>query len=238
MKIDIIYFVKDNRSGHRQRLRKRFLAGGIDSFLDYEIVELLLTLGSPRKDCKNQAKELIKKFKTLNAVLEARPEELQKIKGVGPNNIFGIKFFQALLKKYYQEKIFNQPILNSLPFLIKFLQQQLIEEKKEVFMAILLNSRYKLIRSITISTGTVDKTIIHPREIFKEAFLASASFIILAHNHPSGDITPSKEDIQITKRLLEVGKIMGVEILDHVIISKNYYFSFKEKGLIKRELDF
>lgn len=125
--------MKNNKSGHRERLRKRFLSGRIDAFLDYEVVELLLTLGTPRKDCKTQAKELIKKFKTLIGVLEAKPEELQKIKGIGPNNIFGIKFFQSLLKRYYQKKIFKKPVFDSLPLVIRFLQQKLVGEKREVF---------------------------------------------------------------------------------------------------------
>lgn len=225
--------MKQNYLGHRERLRKRFLTGGINSFLDYEVVELLLTLGTPRKDCKNQAKELIKKFKTLNAVLEAKPEELQKIQGIGPNNIFGIKFFQALLQRYYQEKIFEKPILNSISLVIKFLQQKFAGEKREIFLVLLLNSRHQLIKAIEISIGNINTAIVHPREVFKEAILTSASYLILAHNHPSGDSSPSKEDLQITKRLREAGKILGLEILDHLIIANRNYFSFKEKGLIK-----
>ncbi|MCX7881082.1 MAG: DNA repair protein RadC [Patescibacteria group bacterium] len=222
----------DNRLGHRQRLRQRFLVAGIDSFLDYEIVELLLTLGTPRKDCKSQAKELIKKFKTLNNVLEARGEELQKIKGIGSKNIFGIKFFQQLLKRYYQKKIEKKPVLNSVSQVVRFLQQKIAGEKREIFFGLFLDSRQKLLKISEISIGTVDSGIAHPREVFKEAVEVSASQIILTHNHPSGEVEPSEDDLETTKKMIAAGKILGIEVIDHIIVGKDNYFSFKEKNLI------
>lgn len=218
--------------GHRQRLRKRFLQGGIESFLDYEVVELLLTLGTPQRDCKQMAKAAIEKFETLSGVLEAPVEELQKIPGIGPNNIFGIKFFQALIKRYFQEKIPKKITLNSAGAVVKYLQEKLKGEQKEHFFVLSLDSRNQLLKISDVSVGTVNASLVHPREVFKEAIQVSASQIILVHNHPSGDPEPSEDDLEITKKLVESGKILGIEVLDHIIIGKNSFLSFKDRNLI------
>ncbi len=125
--------IDKSKLGHRQRLRKRFLQSGLDGFLDYEIIELLLSLGTPIKDCKQQAKELIKKFKTINNVLNASAEDLQKIKGIGPNNIFGIKLFKALFSKYLEEKIPEKINFINAELVVKYLQEKYKEQTKEFF---------------------------------------------------------------------------------------------------------
>jgi len=214
--------------GHRKRLRKRFLDGGLEGFLDYEVVELLLTLGTPRRDCKAMAKEAIKKFRSLRQVLDASSEELQQIKGIGPNNIFGIKLFQALLERYKKEKIPGKISLNCPEEVVDYLKERLGKEKKEHFLVLALDSRNKLIKITDVSVGTLDANLVHPREVFKEVILAHAAQVILAHNHPSGDAQPSEEDLEITKRLVEAGKILGIEVLDHIIISQNSYSSFRK----------
>lgn len=221
-----------SKLGHRQRLRKRFLQSGLDGFLDYEIVELLLTLGTPIKDCKQQAKELIKRFKTINNVLNASAEDLQKIKGVGPNNIFGIKLFKALFSRYLEEKIPEKINFKNVESVVKYLQEKYREQTREFFLVLSLNFRSQLIKISEISIGTVNMSLAHPREIFKEAIQSSASAIILAHNHPSGDCNPSKEDINTTKKLVESGRILGIEVLDHIIFTSLNYFSFKKSNLI------
>jgi len=228
------YKIKDPRkmAGHRKRLRDKFLQAGLDGFLDYEIVELLLTLGGSIKDCKQQAKQAIKKFDGLRNTLDALPEELQQIKGIGPSSIFGIKLFQAVSERYAKEKIPKKILLNSPQAVVKYLREKYGRKKKEHFVVLCLNTRNNLIRESIVSVGTLNANLVHPREVFKEAIDARAASVILAHNHPSGDPEPSEEDLTITKRLIEAGKIMGIDVLDHIIITKNKVFSFKEKGLI------
>ena len=231
-KIGGIQKEKPSYEGHRERLRKRFLEGGLEGFLDYEVVELLLTLGTPRRDCKPMAKAAIKKFGGLRQVLEACPEELQQIKGIGPNNIFGIKLFQVLLERYRKEKIPRKISLNCPEEVVEYLKEKLGKEKKEHFLVLALDSRNNLIKITNVSVGILDANLVHPREVFKEAILAHAAQVILVHNHPSGDPQPSEEDLEITKRLIEAGKILGIEVVDHIVITKTGFFSFKERALI------
>ena len=222
----------DKNAGHRKRLRDRFLQSGLDGFLNYEVVELLLTLGTPRKDCKQIAKEVIKKFKGLRGSLDATPVELQQIKGIGKMNIFGLKLFQAISEQYAKERMPVKAILNSPKLVINYLQEKLKREKKEHFVVLYLDARNQLVHEEIISIGTLNANLVHPREVFKPAIEYLAASIIVVHNHPSGGAEPSQDDIKITRQLIKVGKMMDIEILDHIIIAKNRFFSFKEKKLI------
>lgn len=223
---------KPKGAGHRKRLRTRFLEADLAGFLDYEVVELLLTLGTPRKDCKQIAKQAIKKFKGLREVLDASPEELQQIKGVGPLNVFGLKLFQAVSERYVKEKILKKNPLDSPEAVVKYLREKLGRKKKEHFVILSLDSHNNLIKISNISIGTLNANLVHPREVFKEAIYANAAQIILAHNHPSGVSNPSKEDILLTEKIVRSGKILGIDIIDHIIVTKRNYFSFKRKGMI------
>lgn len=224
--------LKNKGDGHRKRLRERFLQSGLSGFLDYEIVELLLTLGTPMKDCKQMSKEAIKKFKGLAGVLDASLEDLQQINGIGTSNAFGIKLFQAVSEEYARVKIPKKISFTSSLAVAKYLQEKLGRVMREYFVMLCLDSRNNLIKISDISIGSLNTNIIHPREIFKEAIKNNSAFIIIAHNHPSGETDPSGEDKVVTKRLIEAGTIMGIEVLDHIIISKTSYFSFKENKLI------
>jgi len=219
-------------AGHRKRLRERFLQSGLDGFLDYEIVELLLTLGTPRKDCKQPAKEAILKFKGLKGVLGATLEDLQNIKGIGPSNAFGIKLFQAISERCAKEKISPKLLFNSPNLIFEYLKEKIGREKKECFVMICLDTRNNLIVE-EISVGILNASLVHPREVFQKAIINNASHVIVAHNHPAGDSSPSNDDIITTQRLVEAGKILGIEIADHIIITQNDFSSFKEKGLIE-----
>lgn len=219
-------------AGHRGRLRMRFLQGGLESFLDYEIVELLLTLGTPRKDCKSIAKEAIKTFGGLKKTLDASSEELQQIKGIGPSNIFGLKLFQAVSERYAKEQIPTKITLSSPQKIANFLKEKLGREKKEHFVTIMLDSSNSLISINDVSIGTLNASLVHPREVFEPAIRNLAATIILAHNHPSGNLEPSIEDIKITQRLMTVGEVTGITIADHIIITSTGYTSLKEKGLL------
>ena len=219
-------------TGHRKRLRNRFLQAGLDGFLDYEIVELLLTLGTPRKDCKQMAKMAIKEFGGLRSVLDVSLEELQKIKGIGPSNAFGVKLFQAIAERYSREKILKLVKLDSPKAVADYLRQKIGKEKNEHFVILCLDTKNNLVKSNLISKGTIDESLVHPREVFKEAIDASSSHIIVGHNHPSGDTSPSGEDRALTKRLVAAGNILGIKVLDHIIVSKSGFYSFKEANLL------
>lgn len=218
--------------GHRQRLREKFLQGGLDGFLDYEVIELLLTLGTPRKDCKQPAKEAVMKFKGLTGVLDATLEELQQVSGIGPSNAFGIKLFQAVSKRYSKEKLSPQILLNSPQLIFEYLKERIGKEKKEHFTILCLDTRNNLIID-DVSVGILNASLVHPREVFKKAILSNSSHVVVAHNHPSGDPTPSEEDLVTTRRLVESGEILGIAVVDHIIVSHNSFVSLREKGFIK-----
>lgn len=223
---------KNKGAGHRKRLRNRFLQSGLDGFLDYEIVELLLTLGTPRKDCKQVAKEAIKLFGGLRGVLDASLDELQQIKGIGPSNAFGVKLFQAVSERYAKEQIPEKIILDSSKAVAEFLQKSIGRERKEHFVMLSLDAGNGLIKISNISVGSLNASIVHPREVFKEAIRSSGAQIIIAHNHPSENPEASPEDVALTRRLQDAAKIIGIELLDHIIVTKDKFSSLKEQGLI------
>lgn len=218
-------------AGHRKRLREKFIKSGLDGFHDYEIVELLLTLGTPLKDCKQMAKEAIKDFKGLQGVLDASLDELQKIKGIGPMNAFGIKLFQAISERYTKEKLSEKKLFDSPKVVAEYLQKYIGREKKEHFIMLYLDARNNLIVD-KVSVGILNSSLVHPREVFKNAIQANAASVIVAHNHPSDDPEPSPEDIALTRRLDEAAKIIDIKLLDHVIVTKSGFTSLKERELI------
>lgn len=225
-------FGKSIHDGHRGRLRDRFLQSGLDGFLDYEIVELLLTLGTPRKDCKQMAKAAIKQFNGLRGVLDASLDDLQTIEGIGPSNAFGIKLFQAIAERYAKEKIPTRQSLASPHQVAEYLIEKIGKEKQEHFIVLLLDAQNNLISIQDVSVGTLTEALAHPREIFAPALKQLAANIIIAHNHPSGDLEPSDEDLRLTQRLVSVGGITGISVLDHFIVSSRGHISLKEKGLL------
>lgn len=218
-------------AGHRKRLRDRFLQSGLDGFLDYEIVELLLTLGTPRRDCKQIAKGAIKEFGGLQGVLNASIQELQKIEGIGPSNAFGLKLFQAVSERYKKDNISEKLSLSSAEAVASYLQKLIGLETKEYFVILYLDSRNKLIVD-DVSIGTLNASLVHPREVFKKAILTNAAQCIIAHNHPSGDPEPSPQDIALTRQLVDASKIIGIDLIDHVIVTNNKFRSLKELKLL------
>jgi len=223
----------DIRQGHRKRLRERFLKSGLAGFHDYEIIELLLTLGSPRKDCKPQAKEAIKKFKTLRGVLEAPLDELQEIDGIGPHNAFGIKLAQEVAREFLKEKIIDKPIYKSSQEIFDYLYYSMRDLNKEVFKVIYLNSQNQIIDITDLFEGTVNSGAISPREVMESAIKHYAVSLIFVHNHPSGNPEPSRSDKELTRDLVYAASIMRIKVLDHIIIGNDRYFSFAGEGLIE-----
>ncbi|TET42060.1 MAG: JAB domain-containing protein, partial [Dehalococcoidia bacterium] len=225
--------------GHRKRLREKFIKSGLAGFNDYEIIELLLSLGTPRKDCKQQAKEAIEKFKTLRGVLEAPPEELQQIDGIGAHSAFGIKLVQEVAREFLKEKIIDKPIYKSSQEIFDYLYHSMRDLKKEVFKVIYLNSQNQIIETQDLFEGTINSSSISTREIIESAIKYNAASLIFVHNHPSGNPEPSQSDKTITRDLVYAGSIMRIRVLDHIIIGNNRYFSFAGEGLIEEyEMDF
>lgn len=224
---------KTTISGHRWKLREKFLKGGLQGFLDYEVIELLLTLGTPRRDCKTQAREAIKRFRTLRGVLEAEEEELQEIKGIGPHNIFGIKLIQDVSRRFLKERMMSKPVCHSAREVFDYLYHVLRDLKKEKFKVLFLDAKNQIIEEKTFFEGTVDSSAVYPREIIKSALRWDASSLIFIHNHPSGDPQPSSTDKEITRELVFAATMMQIRVLDHIIIGNNCYFSFADQGLIE-----
>jgi DNA repair protein RadC len=230
---------KDAPAGHRKRLRERFLRSGLSGFHDYEIIELLLTLGSPRRDCKPQAKEVIRRFKTLRGALSASPEELQEIEGIGPHSTFGIKLLREIAAEFLRQKIIDKPVYKTGREIFDYLYHSMRDLKNELFKVIYLNGQNQIIDIVDLFEGTVNASSVYPREIMKAAIKHDAVSLIFVHNHPSGDPQPSKYDKEVTRELVFAGNIMHIRVLDHIIIGNDRYYSFAAEGLIEEyETDF
>jgi DNA repair protein RadC len=220
--------------GHRQRLRERFLAAGLDGFQDYEVIELLLTLGTPRKDCKDAAKDIISRFKGLQGALEASPSELCEIDGVGPRNLLGLKLIKAVADRYLEKKLIRKNPINNSKELFDYLFHSIRDKRREYFKAVFLDSKNRVIASETLSEGTLTASSVYPREVILAALNHHAAALIFAHNHPSGDPKPSPEDMSITRQLVFAGRLMGMTVHEHIVIGDNRYFSFADQGHIAR----
>lgn len=226
--------------GHRQRLRERFLISGISGFHDYEIIELLLTLGTPRKDCKDAAKEAMAKFGTFQAVLEASPEELCDIKGIGPKNVFGIKLIKAVAERYLEKRMIHKDLVRNSQELFDYLYHRLRDKSREHFQVIYMDAKNRILKTETLFVGTLTASSVYPREVVSASLLNRAAALIFVHNHPSGDPNPSPEDIAVTRELLFACKAVGITVHEHLVIGDNRYFSFADQGYIaqiNREYD-
>ena len=230
---------KNNAKGHRERVRKKFLENGFNGLEDYEVLELLLFYVIPRKDTKAIAKELIKRFKTLANVLKADTLELKTIDGLGDVAITFLKMMGALPEKIYKDELKNQKLIKDdknkitdKEVLLSFLRNKIGYEDVEKFYVIYLSSSNEVIAFEESSSGTLDRSSIYPREIYKRVIMENAKSIIIAHNHPSGNTCPSKCDIDITNEIAKGLKNFGALLLEHIIITRDSYFSFLEEGLI------
>ena len=218
--------------GHRARLREKFLASGLNGFHDYEVIELLLTLATPRKDCKQQAKAALKRFKTLQGVIEAPPEALQEIKGIGPKNVFGIKFVHAVAGRYLKKRLEKKDPIRSSKELFDYLYHTLRDKKREIFQIVFLDAQNRIIEIETLSEGTLTASNVYPREVVNAALRHHAAGLFLVHNHPSGEPRPSREDRLITRQLIHACRVMGITIHEHLFVGDNSYFSFADHGHI------
>ena len=195
-------------------------------------IELLLTLGTPRKDCKSVAREALKKFGTLKSVLEADPSKLKEIKGIGDNNVFGLKITQAVSRRFLADRIMEQDFMRSSEEVMEYLKHNLRDKTREIFMVIYLNGRNQILQMEELFEGTLTTSAVYPREVVKRALDHAAAALVFVHNHPSGNPKPSQDDITITKKLKEAAEAIDVSVHDHLIIAGNEVYSFADNGLI------
>lgn len=219
-------------AGHRQRLRERFLKSGAGALADYELIELLLFSAMPRRDVKPVAKALLKKFGSLSALLNASAAEISAVDGVGEVAAVNLRVTHEVALRMLGDDVMNKPILSSWDNLIDYLRAAMGHNKIEQFRILFLNRKNVLIADELQQEGTIDHTPVYPREVIKRALELGASALILVHNHPSGDTQPSTADIEMTQEVQDAGKKLGIELHDHLIISKNGYTSFKTAGFL------
>lgn len=229
----------NNNEGHRERLRDKFLAHGLDKFTDEEVLELLLTLATPRQDCKQRARELLKKFGNLTFVLEAQPTELAMIEGIGPKNILGLKLIPAVARRYLADKVKNLPSIENFSQLSAYLRLTMGGLEQEVFRVIMLDVRRRVLGNEDLFQGTIDKAAVYPREVVKTALQHSASYLVCAHNHPSGNVQPGQMDIELTRRLYYACRAVDITLLDHLIVGRQDVYSFAQNGAMRQlELEY
>jgi DNA repair protein RadC len=218
--------------GHRDRLRARFREQGPAALADYELLEMALYRAIPRGDTKPLAKALLKKFGTLTEVLAAPRERLKELEGVGDRAVDELKLIRAFAERTAGEAVRKRPVLSSWSALLAYCRAAMAFEEREQFRIIFLDKRNTLIADEVQQMGTVDHTPVYPREVIRRALELSATAVILVHNHPSGDPTPSRADIQMTETIVDVGKPLGIVVHDHLIIGRDGHTSFKALALI------
>ncbi|MDX8482260.1 DNA repair protein RadC [Mesorhizobium sp. VK24D] len=223
---------KPHYHGHRDRLRERFLAGGPDALPDYELLELLLFRLIPRVDTKPIAKALIARFGSLAEVLGAPASLLEEVKGIGPTVATDLKVIAATAQRMARGQVQGREVLSNWTQLLDYCRSAMAFEAREQFRILFLDKKNGLIADEVQQTGTVDHTPVYPREVVKRALELSASAIILVHNHPSGDPTPSRADIEMTKQIIDTAKPLGIAVHDHIIIGRKGNASMKGLLLI------
>ena len=222
-------------NGHRKRLRERFQKNGLKGFADHEILELLLTLCIPRKDVKTLAKILLKKFGSVRNVFDADRFALHSINGIGETSSTCIELIKAFADYYLQQKANDVPVFNNNEALVKFWQSRLGGLKHEVLEVAYLDNAYRIMPDgiERLEEGTVNKTPIYPRKILTSALKREASNLVIVHNHPSGNPSPSQADFQLTQTLHHACVILSIRLLDHIIVTKDSFYSFRQSGFLE-----
>jgi DNA repair protein RadC len=218
--------------GHRERLRDRFRKGGADALGEYELLELILFRAMPRRDVKPLAKALIARFGSFAEVVSARPERLREIEGLGDAAIVELKIIEAAATRLAKSAIEKRPSLSSFAAVVDYCRTAMAFLDHEEFRVLFLDKRNQLILDEVQQVGTIDHTPVYPREVVKRALELSATALILVHNHPSGDPTPSHADIQMTQTIIDVARPLGIAVHDHIVVGKEGHVSFKSLRLI------
>jgi len=223
---------KPDYLGHRERLRQRLLTAGSAALADYELLEFLLYAAKPRGDTKPLAKALLRRFGSLARVLGAEPESLQTVKGMGPASIAALIAVRAAAREMLRAEVKDRSVISSWQQLLDYCTARLGHADTEEFHLLFLDNKNALIADEKQQDGTVNHTPVYPREVAKRALELSASAVIMVHNHPSGDVTPSKADIEMTRAVREAVKAVGIALHDHLVIGRGRHASFKSLGLL------
>ncbi len=218
--------------GHRQRLKERFRSASAEGMHSYELLELLLTYAIPRKDVKPIAKALIARFRSLPGVLDAAQRELEEAPDIGPASATLIRLTKALCGAYLLSRIERRDLLSSPQAVVDFSRLTLSGLSHEALMVIYLNAKNETVGHEIVHEGTIDRTVIYPRRLIEAALSHHAAGLILVHNHPSGDPSPSDEDRRLTRTMIEATRAMDIHILDHIIVGRDRHFSFMSAGLL------
>jgi DNA repair protein RadC len=223
---------KPHYTGHRKRLRERFLQAGPEALADYELLEMILFPAKPMGDVKPMAKALLSAFGSFGRVLFAESAELQKVEGVNDAAVVAILVARASAERLLREQVADRPVIKSWDQLIDYCRIHIGNNRDEEFHVLFLNNKLELMLDERLQKGTVNHTPVYPRQVVKRALELGASSLILVHNHPSGDVTPSKADIDVTRQIISAARPLGIEVHDHLIIGAKKHCSFKAKGII------
>ncbi len=219
-------------AGHRARLREKFLRFGLEKFTDEEVLELLLTLATPRRDCKQQARALMQGLGSLRAVLEAEPGVLARYPGIGPRNILGLKLVPAVARRYLEERLLHMGRFHDAAQAAEYLEMTMRSLQREIFRVILLDGEHR-VRSIEdLARGSLDRAPVHPREVVACALAAGAAAVVCAHNHPGGKALPSRADRRLTRHLYHACRAVEIDLVDHIIVGQEEMYSFAGQGVI------
>lgn len=219
-------------TGHRERLRKRLLRGGDEALADYEVLEYLLFAAIRQGDTKPIARALLARFGSLAHVLDAEPHALQTVKGMGETSAAALKSVALAARRMARCEVQDKPVLASWQALIDYLTIDMAHLNVERVRVLYLNTQNRLIQDHHVGDGSIDEAAIHPREVIRRGLDLGATALILVHNHPSGNPEPSRADIQITNRIAEAGRLLGITVHDHVIVGRQGYVSLRAKGLV------
>jgi len=223
---------KPHYAGHRERLRERAAAGGLGALPDYEVLELLLFRSVPRGDVKPLAKQLLARFGSLSGVLGATPQELATVRGVGEAVALDLKLVAETALRMGREQVARRPVISSWSALLAYVKTALAHEAREQFRVLFLDKKNQLIADEVMNRGTVDHAPVYPREVVRRALEFSASAVILVHNHPSGDPTPSSADVDMTRQIVEAARPLRIAVHDHLVVGRDGVASFKALGLM------
>ncbi|WP_324262793.1 DNA repair protein RadC [Altererythrobacter sp. H2] len=219
-------------TGHRARLRQRLLEGGAEALADYEVLEYLLFAAFRQGDTKPLAKALLARFGSFAGVLDATPGALMQVKGMGETSVGALKSVALAARRMARSEVRQEPVLGSWQALLDYLTIDMAHLTVERVRVLYLDSRNRLMLDDHVCDGSIDEAAIHPREVIRKALDIGSSALILVHNHPSGDPSPSRADIQITKRIAEAGRLLGIVVHDHVIVGREGHTSLRAKGLL------
>lgn len=218
--------------GHRKRLKDRFVQSGLDAFQDHEVLELLLGYAIPRKDVKPLAKDLLRRFGSLKATLDADASDLSAISGISVHTTILIRLVKALNTLYLKEKAKGKTQISCTAELLNYCKTRLGGLKDEQFCVIYLDAQNQLIDMEKIQQGIVNQAVVYPRQVLETALRRKASAMILVHNHPSGNVKPSEADVRLTRTIQEAARMLEILVHDHIIIGENRFFSFREEGIL------